>query len=202
MIRFFPFKSLYILLFSLLVFPSYAKTPQEARNELAQMKITYSENGFLYCAGEGKTDVVKLFLDAGMNPNVQDSDGWTALLKAEDNNHLETVKVLLANGADEKLKTKFGFTFLMAAAARGDTERVKALLAKGAEINAKNNKGYTALMEAVEKGRTETVKFLLAKGADVNVKNLDGKTALTLGASKENEYTNIIKFLKNAGEKE
>src|SRR5208283_1787871 len=120
-------KSLYLLLSLLLVFPSYAKTQKDARNKLAQMKIKYTENDFLFWTQEGRTDAVKLFLDAGMNPNVKDNSGRTALMSASWFGQTETVQALLAKGAEVNAKNNKGLTALMLAAALGHTETVQNL---------------------------------------------------------------------------
>ncbi len=180
--------SLSLLLFSLLVFPSYAKTPQEARNELAQMNITYSEDEFLYCAEKGKTDAVKLFLDAGMNPNVKDNDGWTALLFAEDNNHLETVKTLLAKGADINARDTYGNTALMYASIHGHTDIVQVLLTKDADVNAKTKDGKTALMYAIDQEHDDIVSLLKNAGAIGLI-------------SKETRHEPVKKSLQNSDDK-
>src|SRR5579862_7444047 len=131
------FGSLSLLLFSFLLFPSFAKTPQEAKDALAQMKITYSVDDFIYCAEQGKTEAVKLFLDAGMNPNAKDKDSWTALMSAALMGHSDIVKDLIAKGADINAKDLWDSTALMNATQNGHTDIVKALLDKGVEVNAK-----------------------------------------------------------------
>src|SRR5271156_4951825 len=96
------FGSLSLLLFSFLLFPSHAKTPQEARNELAQMNITYSEDTFFEYILDGKTDLVKLFLSAGIDPNAKNKHGITALTLASSNKHPDIVTLLKKAGAKEQ----------------------------------------------------------------------------------------------------
>lgn len=203
MMKFNTIKSLYLILFSLFVISSNAKTPQEARKELAQMKITYSEDEFFACAGEGKIDAVKLFLDAGMNPNVKVriSDSFSIYLFFEKKNDVDFVNMLLSKDDQDNPNQKCYWTPLIVAACRNHTEVVKALLAKGAFINAKINakadNGSTALMVAADQGCTETVKVLLANGADFNVKDNLNETAL-MWASGEG-HTDIVQALLAKG---
>ena len=47
-----------------------------------------------------QSDVVRILLDAGANPNVRQSAGWTPLHAAAMNGDLTSVELLLASGAD------------------------------------------------------------------------------------------------------
>ncbi len=163
--KFVPCKSLYLLLSLSLVFPSYAKTQKNARNELAQMKIKYTEKDFLFWTQAGRTDAVKLFLDAGMNPNVKDNGGQTALMSASWFGQTETVQALLAKGAEVNAKDSTGRTALMFAAQYGHTETVQALLAKGAAVNTKAAVGNTALKLAASNKYPDIIKLLKSAGA-------------------------------------
>jgi hypothetical protein len=59
----------------------------------------------------GKTNTVKLFLEAGMNVNAKDRSGWTALHFASTSPFsIDIVKLLLSKGADVNAKTKDGDT--------------------------------------------------------------------------------------------
>jgi hypothetical protein len=61
------------------------KSPEDARKELGQMNIEYSEASFLKCSERGDILAVKLFLASGMGPNIKDKDGMTPLMKAASN---------------------------------------------------------------------------------------------------------------------
>src|SRR5579862_734460 len=113
MMKFFQSTSLSLVLFSFLLFPSFANTPKEAREKLAQMGIVYSKDVFISCAAQGNTDAVTLFLDAGMDPNTKDSNDWTALLEAAQYGKTNTVQVLVERGAKVNAKRDKGKTALM-----------------------------------------------------------------------------------------
>src|SRR5688572_25423502 len=103
-------------LLMLLLFASLTgcgRNSDAARSELVQMNIVYSDASFLEQASQGNADVVKLFLDAGINPETKTNEGQTALMAAALSNHLETVRVLLEKGADVNATNKFGGTALM-----------------------------------------------------------------------------------------
>lgn len=159
------FPSLFLLLFSLFAFSSYAKTPQEAKDALAKMKITYSEDEFFACAKGGNTDAVKLFLDAGMNPKVKDASGDTPLMWAACKGHTDIVQTLLAKGAEVNTRDKEGATPLISAVISNNIKTIQALLTKGTDVNAKMNNGWTALNIATQNKRSDIVKLLKDAGA-------------------------------------
>lgn len=130
-------------------------------------------------------EAVKLLLRKGINVNVRDKDGATALMWAE--NLPDIVNLLLEEGADINAVDKNSATALMWASDNGHTEKVKLLLRKDANVNAKDKDGRTALMDAADGGHTEIVRLLLGKGADVNAKNNMGRTALMYTAKGHKE---------------
>ena len=75
---------------------AFAKDPVEARKELKQMGVEYTEQQFATSAGAGDMPAVTLFLDAGMDVN---AGGGAALGLAAGRGQLEMVKFLLEKGA-------------------------------------------------------------------------------------------------------
>jgi uncharacterized protein len=73
-----------------------AATPEEARKEIKQMGLEYTEQQFAKSAGGGDMTAVKLFLEAGMDVN---SGGGAAIGLAAGRGQLEMVKFLLSKGA-------------------------------------------------------------------------------------------------------
>jgi uncharacterized protein len=113
--------------------------------------------------GEGEDDarvseVLKLLLDAGADPNGQDDDGWRPLMAAAYGGFPASVRLLLDRGA--------------AVNARCDCP----------------NSGYggaTALLMAVRKRAPQSVDALLGKGADVTLADEAGQTVWTLSERQE-----------------
>ena len=128
------------------------------------------------------TTVDKLLNKEGADVNVQDDNGFTALIFASRNNDSSNVQKLLDKGANVNLQTKYGLTALMSASNYyGNAEIVQKLLDKGADVNLYDENGETALMSAcLGYHNLEIVKKLLDKGADVNLQNKDGETALMM----------------------
>ncbi len=146
---------------------SCSKSPQEqARNKLVgEMGIVWAPGNFLDAATNGKSDVVGLFLQAGMDSETADDQGKTALILAAAAGHTATVKTLLANGADPKNTDKQGKSALIWAAEWDHIPAVQALLTNGADVNHAANDGSTALAAAKNKGDAELVALLEKAGA-------------------------------------
>ncbi len=135
-----------------------ARTPQ---GELAARNLPFTATAFLNRAETGDLIAVNLFLAAGMDPNVKDRYGGTALRYAAAKGHLEVVRTLLDKGADVNVQDIDGFTPLRYAVYYGHTEVVHTLLAKGADVNIADKWGWTPLMIAPH-GNLEITQLLRA----------------------------------------
>jgi uncharacterized protein len=74
-------------------------------------------------------DVVRILLDAGANPNVRQSAGWTPLHAAAMNGDLTSVELLLASGADPTATNEEGRSVIDLADESGDdatADRIRA----------------------------------------------------------------------------
>ncbi len=114
---------------------------------------------------------IKLLLQSGVDVNVRDRDGWTALANAAARGHAEMVRVLLENGADASLvmeKDGWSGTALEIATGYGYLE-VVSLLLPTTDINKQYKYGDTLLHRATITGQKHVVEYLISKGADVNL---------------------------------
>src|SRR5262245_39574263 len=84
------------------------RSPQDARAELARLSIDYSPQSFLRRAEEGDAIAVAHFLAAGIDPNIVDADGMSALALAASGGHLATVKALLEGKFDVNFRYREG----------------------------------------------------------------------------------------------
>ena len=195
---------------------------QDARRQLKQLAVPFTEAAFVREARDGYPHMVALFLTAGMSPHVQDTEGKTALMMAAMNGDQPLLQMLLDGGADVNVKDRGGWTnlvrlgvlslftradvnvkdqggwtALMYAVWNGHTSTVQALLDRGADINTKDWEGWTALMYAAWNGHMATVEALLDRGADVSAKNNANDTVLTTVAPQGD--IRIVQLLKRAG---
>jgi len=152
------------------------------------------ETALMLAVYKNYKDIVKLLLNKGANPNIQDRVGNTALMFAVNKGYKDIVKLLLNKGADPNLQTEYGNTALIWATKRTNKDIVKLLLNKNADINIQNKLGSTALILATKKNNKDIVELLLNKNADINIQNNYGNTALRLAKSKG--YTDIVKLIK------
>ena len=162
----FRFLLLLVNLFAISCF-ACKEGPESARKKLESMGIPYTESVFLEKVEERNTDVVKLFLQAGMKDNKRAC--MAALWQAVDGDQVEMVEALVQNGADANI-TKNGVPLLLfAIGGYGNPQIVKALIGAKADVNARSERGSTCLTTAISylKG-SEIIRMLIRAGADVN----------------------------------
>ena len=148
--------------------PTAKVDPRDAaRAELQRIPVEYSTEAFLKSAESGKTALVRLFLQAGMDPNAADRHGVTALMHAARRGDLAMMEMLFKAGAmDPNAADRDGVTVLMHAARRGDLAMMEMLLKAGADVNARTKRTEaTALSWAAGDGRTDAMRRLLKAGA-------------------------------------
>lgn len=114
-------------------------------------------------ARTGKTQDLKLMIEAGMSVNLSDHKGNTLLMLASYNGNLETTKMLVDFGALVDKKNDKGQTPLAGVCFKGYLEIVKVLVENGANIYENNGLGTTPLMFASMFGNTQIVEYLNEK---------------------------------------
>jgi ankyrin repeat protein len=130
----------------------------------------------------GNADRVRKLLAEGAEVNWRNAGGWTPLMIAAAERHLEAVVVLLEAKADPNQRNAYGRTALMFAARYGQLAIVERLLAAGADPNVvpTDATGWTALVSAAVEGQAAVLRTLLDKGADPAIRTRDGRTALDM----------------------
>ena len=137
-----------------------------------------------------------LLLERGLDPNVQDNQGRTALhLVVPQPDGVNLARLLLARGARIDIRDEKGMTPLMSAAPAS----IKLLVDKGADLADQDANGNSALHWAVYRKAYETADSLIALGIALNTQNSAGKTplhhAVMLGDTK------MVQLLIKAGAK-
>lgn len=125
--------------------------------------------------------VTRLLNEHGVNPNIADADGWTALhyATAGDTEH-DILETLLRAGANPNAKDNFGETPFFFVT---DVISAKILMDAGAHYGRDeiDNDGDTVLHCFSSDGRIEVVHFLVTEANGrmlVNIQNKDGNTPL------------------------
>jgi ankyrin repeat protein len=116
-------------------FSSYLNKTWDLVSELHQILYWSCKTGMI--------EVAKCCLRRGAD--IDNLNGWTALIRASCYGHKEIVEFLLNNGADIDKSDFNGMTALKYALHSGHKEVVELLLNRGSDINRANKDGQTAL---------------------------------------------------------
>ncbi|MEO5734626.1 MAG: ankyrin repeat domain-containing protein [Rubrivivax sp.] len=128
--------------------------------------------------GDGRS--VGRLVDAGVDPNLVDGKGQTALILALRDDSPQVVDALLAQ---PKLRVDAananGETALMMAALKGRLEAMQALIQRGAPIN---RTGWSPLHYAASGSEPKAVSLLLDRGADIEALSPNRSTPLMMAS--------------------
>jgi ankyrin repeat protein len=172
--------------------------------DLIKNKEYLNKNGskLLYYACMNKRfDVMKLLLDANVDPNIS-YDNKIALISASKNNFDDVVECLLANEKTNiDIVDQEGNTALLSAC--GDEKNlnvIKKLLELGANPNIQNENGLTALITTIIYCHKKIVDILLQiPSLNINLKDKHRNTAL-IHAVYYKEYTIAEKLIKHGAD--
>ncbi|XP_065826100.1 uncharacterized protein [Oscarella lobularis] len=128
----------------------------------------------------GQTAVTKYLINhCGVNVNEQNDHGWTSLMMACQEGHLDTVQLFVSKQCDINIRTKNGWTALYVASYHGETAVAEYLIDHcGVNVNEQNDNGWTSLIMACQEGHLDTVQLLVFKQCDINIRTKNGWTAL------------------------
>lgn len=119
-------------------------------------------------ASRASTEAATVVLEAGVDVNLADEDGWIPLYHACGNS-ASMVRLLLAYNADPRLANADGLHPLHYCAHFGRPQRLKALLQAGVSPNLLDSGEESALLLACAAGHIECAALLVESGADVNL---------------------------------
>ncbi|VDI57634.1 Hypothetical predicted protein [Mytilus galloprovincialis] len=98
-----------------------------------------------------------MLLDKGADFNKCDKDGWSPVMSACRNGHIEIVRILLDTGTDYDQCNSDGWSPVMLSCIEGHTEILRVLLDIGADYNKCNNKGQSSVIIASASGYSDIV---------------------------------------------
>ena len=182
---------------------NYGHTPLDVaalrkRNDIVEWLTAEDANYSPHVAARlGLLEEINKLVKKGIDLNVKDTSGRTALHYAARQGHKEMVTVLLANDAEVNIGEKYyNRTAAEMAMAHNHTEIVKLLVSKGADVSPlhmalymkdrdkaksliesgadiyqRTPYGTTPLDRAINVGFKDIVELLIEKGADVNAKD-------------------------------
>lgn len=132
----------------------------------------------IYAMKKQNFPFVEFLQQYGVDVNMRDREGKTALHIAAANNDDEAICRLVELGAKRKLKDHKGETALHSAAAAGHTRVVELLLELAADINAKDKAGWTAVSHAEFNNHFELADRLVELGGS-DPRGIRSQTART-----------------------
>ncbi|XP_060600232.1 serine/threonine-protein phosphatase 6 regulatory ankyrin repeat subunit C-like isoform X2 [Ruditapes philippinarum] len=159
-------------------------------------------------SAEDRTEIVRILIEAGANPNCRDfMEGRTALQRAMITGNVEVVEMLLAAGSQVNTLDSCGrcpvTNILLYHRRPGDSVDVAddvmiiiiMLIQAGADLNISKCEHSNALCMATMYQCTNLVQYLLYNGADQNVQFYCGVTPLQIATRKKD--LNTAKVLLN-----
>ena len=154
-------------------------SPPDSESEKGESDNT----DLVIASARGDFLTVQFLLSEDPDINIQNNDGWTALMCAISNGHHQVIELLLSKDPDINIQNNdAGVTALMSASHYGYHQIVELLLSKDPDINIQSNHGMTALMIASANGHHQVVELLLSKDPDINIQNNNGWTALMVAS--------------------
>jgi ankyrin repeat protein len=144
-----------------------------------------------------QTNVTKMLLALGADPNATGTEGTTPLADAALKGDLDGVRALLAYGARPNAISQAGTQPIHDAALGDNAEVIRELVMHGADVNARTrDEVQTPLHIAAAMGKMKAVEALVALGAHLTIKDSNGRTPLD--AAERVGLTDVVALLRRA----
>ena len=126
-------------------------------------------------------DIVKLYIEYGLNINEQDQYGYTYFHNVAMTNDIRLLDLVSSNIDSLNIKTfDDENTALIFSVLGFNHEMLKKLISLGADINQQNKDGNTASHFLAISNESELLKFMISKGADFGIENNNGNNVYDL----------------------
>ena len=136
-------------------------------------------NAFVYAARSGNKKMMKLFVDRGMDPKINNSSAlfFAARGMRRNPNGIDVYNYLDSLGLDLKAVNSEKNNLLHVLARRSeDSILLEYLVEKGVGVNDKNTKGETPIMKAIQSNNKVSLNVLNRNESDFDVQDNDGNT--------------------------
>ena len=158
---------------------------------------------FLIAAEQGQLETLKKCLDNGVDINVTNRQGRTAIINASLNKHYECVSFLINAGADIDKQDQTCFNPFLLSCLNNDLTLLRLVLPANPNLDLLTRFGGVGITPASEKGHVEIVRELIEKTEiNVNHTNFVGWTplleAIVLNDGGEKQQQ-IVKLLLDNG---
>ena len=129
---------------------SIFESPKKVQEEIAagydvNARYAYNVTPLIDATMFGKTEIVKILIDAGAEIDLVDNSGSTALHESAIMGELAIAKILIEAGAAIDKKNQYNATPLHAATTKGHIDVSEYLIKKGADVNARDFRGESVL---------------------------------------------------------
>lgn len=128
------------------------------------------EKLFHYTQTEDPDLIKSMIKSSGVDPNMEDSQGWTALTVASDEGKVHSLRTLVELGADVNKAERDGWTPLMFAASKGHYTIAHTLLELGADPAMHTVHGNYAHEIAFASGHDTVGKLIIGRGLTRSIK--------------------------------
>jgi ankyrin repeat protein len=122
-----------------------------------------------------KFEVVKLLVEAGVNINIRETDGYTPLHAAArhaEGHHI--LRLLLDRGLDPSVHNLYGQTPLHDAVGQNHHQCAEILIRYGADINKTWGPSRPPIFDAIDRHSHDCIELLLRAGADLKFVDVQG----------------------------
>ncbi|XP_063923595.1 uncharacterized protein LOC135137792 isoform X2 [Zophobas morio] len=150
---------------------------------------------------QNNRDIIQLLIDKGIDVNIQNKNGTTALNLACLTGVNQNAKILLDKGAsiDSMDKNNKNALHYASESQQNNQDIIQLLIGKGIDVNAQNKNGTTALQLACLTGVYQNAKILLDIGASIKSTDQNNKNALHYASESKQINRDIIKILIEKG---